>query len=126
MTTARYDLVVGSLDVSDRHVDDAVFPRYVRRVRERFFREHVGDTFQDYGRPVVHLELDFRSELFAGDRFDAVVRLLEVGDTSVTTEVELTSDGDTVATAETVQVVVDLESGRTVSVPEAWRAGLDA
>jgi len=122
MSGGEYDIVVGSLDLGDRHVDDDVFPQYVTEARERFIRERVGDAREGYGWPVVHLEVDFRAELFAGDRLTATVTVTDVGGTSFTTEVRLAREGEPVATATTVQVTQDLETGETVPVPETWRA----
>ena len=124
MTSGEYELVVGSLDLGDRHVDDNVFPRYVTEARERFLEDRLGEALEGYGWPVVHLEVDFHGELFAGDRVTASVSVADVGSTSFTTEVELTRDGDPVASATTVQVTQDLSDGETVPVPEEWRAGL--
>ena len=124
--TGEYELVVGSLEVGERHVDDDAFPQYARVARERFIEERVGEALEGYGWPVVHMEMDFHAELFAGDRVDATVEVTDVGTSSFTTEVELARDGDPVATARTVQVTQDLESGETVPVPDEWRAALEA
>ena len=126
MSGATYELVVGSLDLGERHVDDNVFPQYVTEARERFLEERLGAALEGYGWPVVHMELDFHAELFGGDRVDATVEVTDVGTTSFTTEVGLSRDGEPVATARTVQVTQDLESGESIPVPEAWRAELQA
>jgi acyl-CoA thioester hydrolase len=122
--TGEYELVVGSLDLGDRHVDDDVFPRYVTEARERFLRDRLGDALEGYGWPVVHLEVDFHAELFAGDRVTASVAVVDLGTTSFTTEVELRRDGEPVASATTIQVTQDLGTGETVPVPEGWREEL--
>lgn len=126
MSEATYELVVGSLDLGERHVDDNVFPQYVTEARERFLEERLGAALEGYGWPVVHMELDFHAELFEGDRVDATVEVTDLGTTSFTTVVELSRDGEPVATARTVQVTQDLESGETVPVPDEWRAELEA
>lgn len=126
MSGASYELVVGSLDLGARHVDDDVFPQYVTEARERFLEEHLGAALEGYGWPVVHMELDFHAELFGGDRVDATVEVTELGTTSFTTVVELSRDDEPVATARTVQVTQDLESGETIPVPEEWRTALEA
>jgi acyl-CoA thioesterase FadM len=122
----EYELVVGSLDVGGRHVDDDVFPQYVTEARGRFLRDRLGDALEGYGWPVVHVEVGFHAELFAGDRLTASVSVVDVGDTSFTTEAELSRAGEAVANATTVQVTQDLETGEMESVPKAWRASLDA
>jgi acyl-CoA thioester hydrolase len=123
MTDYEHELVVGSLDTGKRHVDDAVFSTYVRRVRESFLRETV-PTFEEYYRPAVRMEVDYHAELFAGDRVVGSVDVLSVGETSITTEVTLSTDEQRVATAKTVQVIVDPETEEPTPVPEDWRANL--
>ncbi|WP_178918023.1 thioesterase family protein [Natronomonas gomsonensis] len=123
MTDYEHELVVGSLDTGKRHVDDAVFSTYVRRVRESFLRETV-PTFEEYYRPVVRMEVEYHAELFAGDRVVGTVEVLDVGTTSITTEITLATDEETVATAKTIQVIVDPETDEPTPVPEEWRANL--
>ena len=125
MSSGEYELVVGSLEVGERHVDDDAFPQYARVARERFIEDRVGDALEGYGWPVVHMEMDFHAELFAGDRLTATVSVVDVGGTSFTTDVELARDGEPVASATTVQVTQDLETGETVRVPEEWRESLE-
>ncbi|MUV87967.1 hypothetical protein GJ631_15750 [Natronomonas sp. CBA1123] len=125
MTDYEHELVVGSLDTGKRHVDDAVFSTYVRRVRESFLRERVPtESFETYYRPAVRMEVDYHAELFAGDRVVGSVDVLSVGETSITTEVTLSTDEQRVATAKTVQVIVDPETEEPTPVPEDWRANL--
>jgi acyl-CoA thioester hydrolase len=121
-----YELAVGSLDAGQRHVHDAVFPKYVRRVRRRHIRERLGDAVEDYAWSVVHLEVEFHAELHAGDTVEASVEVAEVGTTSFTTDVTLSRDGTAVASARSVQVTQDLETGETVAVPDEWLAELEA
>lgn len=121
--TGEYELVVGSLDIDGGHVDNTVIPTYVSEVRERFLHETVPRA-TEYGKPVVRLELDYHAELFAGDRVSGIIDVLDVGTTSLTTEVRLTSAGEPVATARTVQVTTDPDTGEPISVPESWRAAL--
>ena len=123
MSGFEHELVVGSLDTGKRHVDDAVFSTYVRRVRESFLRETV-PTFEEYYPPAVRMEVDYHAELFAGDRVVGTVDVLSVGETSITTEVTLSTDEERVATAKTVQVIVDPETEEPTPVPEEWRASL--
>ena len=125
MSSGEYELVVGSLEVGERHVDDDAFPRYARVARERFIEDRVGDALEGYGWPVVHMEMDFHAELFAGDRLTATVSVADVGGSSFTTDVELARDGEPVASARTVQVTQDLETGETVRVPQEWRESLE-
>jgi acyl-CoA thioester hydrolase len=118
------EIVAGTEDARDSgHVDHAVFANYVARVREAFLRATV-PGFEHYERPVVTLELEYRAELFPGDRVTGTIEVAAVGETSLTTLVTLSQDGEPVATGRTVQVVVDPETGEPTRVPEDWRAVL--
>jgi acyl-CoA thioester hydrolase len=119
----QHELVAGSRDVDNEHVDNAVIPAYIAQVREAFFREAV-PRLEEYGRPVARLELDYHAELFAGDRIVGEARVCEIGTTSLTTEVTLRRDGEKAATGKTVQVILDSKSGEPIPVPEGWRAAL--
>ena len=119
----EHELVAGSRDAGGGHVNHTVFASYVARVHEVFLRE-TGPRFEAYDRPVARLELDYRAELFAGDRVTGTVEVGDIGPTSLTTEVTLTRDGTTAATGRTVQVLVDPDTGDPTPVPDGWRAAL--
>ncbi|MFT4883743.1 MAG: acyl-CoA thioester hydrolase [Natronomonas sp.] len=119
----KHELVAGSRDVGNDHVDNAVFPAYIAQAREQFLRETV-PRFEDYGRPVARLELDYHAELFAGDRIVGEIEVLDIGTTSLTTEVTLWRGDEKAATGKTIQVIVDPDAGEPTPVPEDWRAAL--
>ncbi len=119
------ELVAGTEDVDrgDDHVDHAVFADYAARVRESFLRATV-PRFDAYERPVVTLDLEYRQELFPGDRITGTIEVEAIGETSLTTVVTLSHGGAVVATGRTVQVLVDPDTGDTVRVPDDWRAAI--
>jgi acyl-CoA thioester hydrolase len=119
----QHELVAGSRDAGNGHVDNVVFPAYIAQVREAFLRETV-PRFEEYGRPVARLELDYHTELFAGDRIVGEIEVLDIGTTSLTTEVTLWRGDEKAATGKTVQVIVDPEADEPTPVPEDWRAAL--
>jgi acyl-CoA thioester hydrolase len=123
VTGFTHELVAGSRDVGDGHVDHAVFPAYVGRVRAAFLHETVPDL-ETYDRPVARLKLDYHAEVFAGERLVGEAAVCSVGESSLTTKVTLRRGEETVATAKTVQVVVDPETDEPTSVPESWRDAL--
>lgn len=121
----EYELVAGTLDMGPRHIDNTAFPDYVAEVRKRFLRDTV-PTFEEYHRPVVHLELDFHAELYEGDRVYGDVEVLDIGTTSFTTEVTLSTETEVVATAKSIQVTLDTETKEPTPVPDGWREALEA
>jgi acyl-CoA thioester hydrolase len=106
------------------HVNNAVYATYCETARARFLREAVGETFSEPNQVVARLELDFEAPLAGADRVRVGVCVREVGESSVRLGYELRDDGRTVATGETVQVLVDPETGEPRPVPEAWRDAL--
>jgi acyl-CoA thioester hydrolase len=122
-TNFQHELVAGSRDAGNGHVDNAVFPAYIAKVRETFLRETV-PRIEEYGRPVARLELDYHAELFAGDRIVGEIEVVDIGTTSLTTEVTLWHDEEKAATGKTIQVIVDPDAGEPTPVPDDWRAAL--
>jgi len=105
------------------HVNNAVYVTYCETARVAFLRELFDRTFDDleHGFVVAHVEVDYRRPI--GDVESVAVRVAvdHVGTTSFTTSYELLVDDETVATAETVQVVVDPDTRETRPVPDEWR-----
>lgn len=122
--TGTYELVVGTRDADGGHVDNTIVPTYVGDARRHFLKETV-DFEPGYGIPVVHLEMDFRKELFPGDRIVATTAVRDVGSTSFTTETELWVRGELATTATTVQVVTDPDTGDPTTVPASWREAFE-
>jgi len=108
------------------HVNNAVYATYCETARARFLREAVGETFAEPNQVVAHLELDFEAPLAHADadRVRVGVCVREIGGSSVRLGYELRDGHRTVATAETVQVLVDPETGAPRPVPDEWRDAL--
>jgi len=119
---AALEFVAGTEDADGGHVDHAVFANDVVRAREAFLRDTV-PRFAGYERPVVLPKLTHEDVLFTGDRVTGTIEVRAIGDTSLTTLVAVTHDGETVATGPTVQVILDPAAGDPTPVPD-WRVAL--
>jgi acyl-CoA thioester hydrolase len=105
------------------HVNNAVFLTYLEEARIAYlqrFDAEVEDMI------LARVEIDFRAPLRSGDEIEIGIRPASVGTKSFELEYEVRS-GDTVAaTAKTVIVSYDYETGRSVDVPDTWREALAA
>ena len=74
----------------------------------------------NFGRIVFAPLLDPFMRAFGVGEATVAVGITDFGRTSFTMGYELRYEGESVATAETVQVAVD-EDGRPIDVPDSWR-----
>ncbi|GGL57172.1 acyl-CoA thioesterase [Halocalculus aciditolerans] len=105
-------------------VNNAVYVTFLEEARTRFLRDELGVVVESTDQVLAHLDMDFERPIHGQDGVSAGVRVESVGSSSYTLSYELRWQGDVVATAETVQVVVD-DDGRPRDVPEPWRDALD-
>ena len=103
------------------HVNNAVYATYLEQAREAFFRDVIGESLVDADTVLASLELEYARPIEADQRVAVGLRVPTLGDSSLPMEYELSADGERVATARTVQVVVDRTSGRSRPIPSGWR-----
>jgi acyl-CoA thioester hydrolase len=73
---------------------------------------------------VAEATIRFLSPLRFDDEFETLLTVTALGDSSMTLEIVLIRDDETVAEAELAQVFIDLESSDKVAIPEDVRAAL--
>ncbi|WP_247000215.1 acyl-CoA thioesterase [Halosolutus gelatinilyticus] len=108
------------------HVNNAVYATYLEQARERFFIDVVGVSLADAATVLANLEIDYARPIEAGQDVSVALRVPELGDSSVPMAYEIRADGQRAATARTVQVIVDRETGRSAPIPAAWRSRIEA
>ncbi len=119
----------GDLDTLG-HVNNVPYVRYLEEGRGHYFDEVVGVPFETIDTVVAELQVEFRSEITRGQDVEVAVRVPELGTSSIPMEYEIrATDPDTAettvaATAETVQVNTDRETGEAVPIPDAWRGAI--
>jgi acyl-CoA thioester hydrolase len=102
------------------HVNHAVYVSYLELTRVRYMRELLGAGVEDLDAVVAHLELDYRKPITIEELVTVALRVTDLGQSSITMQYEIRSDGDIAATAETVMVRVDGD-GDAMPMPESWR-----
>ena len=106
------------------HVNNAVYATYLEEARIGYLKEVFEVDTQELGAVIAHLEIDYRQPVTDDTHVTVAVRTLEPGNSSVPMEYEIRTDGEVVATAETVMVAIDYETGETRRLPDEWRERL--
>jgi acyl-CoA thioester hydrolase len=73
---------------------------------------------------VAEARILYRSALRFDEEFEVQAQIERLGETSMTTEILLSRDGDAVAEGELRHVFIESGGGSTASIPEPIRAGL--
>jgi 4-hydroxybenzoyl-CoA thioesterase len=102
---------------------------YFHVAMEEFFAARCGISYQELmaterlGFPTVKVEAEFRTPLVYGDEAEVEVCVSRVGKSSATFEytVRRASDGVLCARASNVQVAMNLDERRAVSIPDKYR-----
>ena len=101
------------------HVNNAVYSTYLEEARIG-----VLGGLSDF--ILARVEIDFRSELRAGEEVEIGTRCPRIGTKSFELEHELRANGRVVASARSVLVAYSYERGESVSVPDELRRRLTA
>ena len=99
------------------HVNNAVYSTYLEEARIGV----LGDLIDFI---LARVEIDFRSELRAGEDVEVRTRCSRIGTKSFDLEHEIAADGRVVAEAKSVLVSYDYELGESVPVPDELRERL--
>ena len=106
------------------HVNNAVYATYLEEARISYFRDVLGEALVDRSMVVANLEIDFLAPV-TSESVVVGAEVTNIGTKSFTLEYAIET-GDTIAaTATTVQVHIDPETGVPKSVPDDWRTAFD-
>ncbi|MCJ7747529.1 MAG: acyl-CoA thioesterase [Desulfobacterales bacterium] len=109
------------------------FLHYFHLAMEEFFAGELGMDYADVlhksnlSFPTVHLECDFRRRLRYGDRIDIEVKVIHIGQTSITWGYKgyrAGDEGGIVVEGSNVTVCVKTDSFEKIDIPEWLRQGL--
>ena len=106
------------------HVNNATYASYLEQARARYFQQVVGVALADVDTVLARLEIDFERPIEWGEAVEVAIEVDSLGRSSIPMAYEVTADGERAATAETVQVLVDRESGRSRELPEDLREAI--
>ncbi|MDA0239491.1 MAG: thioesterase family protein [Proteobacteria bacterium] len=120
------------------HTDPAgfvFFPRYfemLQAVTEDWFTHRLGIKFADLimiervGQPTAHTECDFVKPCRLGETLDIALILEQVGNSSMKLHYIGTVEGEVRVRARSVQVMVDMDTGKPVPFSDTLRTQLEA
>ena len=111
------------------HVNNAVYFTYLEQARVHYMRE-VGLGFRsldDVGMILAEATCTFHSPLSLGEQVTIWTRVCELRNSSFVFEYRMEGkDARLAATARSVQVCYDYEAGRSLPIPDSWRAAITA
>jgi len=109
------------------HVNNAVYLTYLEQARVHYLRE-TGLGFQsieDIGMILAEVTCTYLSPLSLGEQVTVRVRVSELRNSSFIFEYRIEGeDGRLAATARSVQVCYDYQAGRSLPIPDRWRAAI--
>lgn len=106
------------------HVNNATYVTYMEEARAKYFRDELGVSADELSMVVAHLEVDFRRSVQYADEVEVAVSVTDVGESSFTMAYEVRDDEGVAVEGETVQVVLDPETGASQRVPDEWRESI--
>ncbi|WP_049925387.1 acyl-CoA thioesterase [Halopiger goleimassiliensis] len=108
------------------HVNNAVYATYLEEAREAYFADVLGVSLTDVETVLVSLSIEYDRPIEADENVTIALEVSELGTSSVPMTYEVRADGETAATARTVQVLVDPETGDSRPLPSEWRSRIES
>lgn len=112
------------------HVNNAMYFTYMEQARFEYMVAaglwQPGQDFLSVGTIVAEAACAYKRPILLGQTVDVAVRTSKIGNKSSILEYRLTVDGEEMATGRTVQVAYDYRAGRSVPIPDEWRAKVRA
>ncbi|MFB6310347.1 MAG: acyl-CoA thioesterase [Salinirussus sp.] len=104
-----------------RHVDHVEYVAYMQEARMAYLEEKFDMTARGLEVIVVHVEVDYESEIDLGDDVTVGVECTDPGSSSFRAVYEIRADGELAATGETVQLAADADTVEPIELPDDWR-----
>jgi acyl-CoA thioester hydrolase len=103
------------------HVNNAVYATYLEQARIKYYESILDISLGEVDTVIVHLEIDYIKSLQLGNTVHISLIVSSIGTSSVTMDYVLTNGSEKVATAKTVQVLLDGKTGTSTPIPQTWR-----
>ncbi|NEU58655.1 thioesterase family protein [Halorussus sp. MSC15.2] len=103
------------------HVNNAVYATYLEQARADYYADVVGVPLPEADTVLVNLSIAYQRPITADETVTVALGVGDLGESSVPMEYEIRTGDGVAATAETVQVVFDRETGESRSIPKEWR-----
>lgn len=128
--TAEISVRFGDLDTLG-HVNNVPYVQYLEEARGRYFDDVVGVPFEIIDTVVAELHIEYLNEITRDQTVEVAVRVAELGRSSMTIKYEIratdpeTGETTVAATAETVQVNTDSDTGNAAPIPDSWGRAIE-
>ena len=123
--TADVDVRFQDLDMMG-HLNNAVYATYFEEARTAYLQEVLDVPLREINSVLASIEMDFRRPVEPDHDVTVALRVPEIGNSSLPMEYELRADDAVAVTGQTVQVIVDPETGSSRRIPDAWREQIRA
>lgn len=107
------------------HVNNATYATYLEEARDAYFQDRFGESLVDIDTVLATLEIDYERPIEADADVTVELTIDELGTASIPITYEIHADGTRAATASTVQVVIDRETGDSRPIPDEWRTRIE-
>ncbi|QIB74687.1 acyl-CoA thioesterase [Halogeometricum borinquense] len=107
------------------HVNNAVYATYCEQARIDYFRDVLKVEGSDVNTVLANVEINYRKPIEGLGELTIALGVSEVGNTSFEMEYELSFEDEVVATASSVQVVIDPETKEPAPIPNEWRERIE-
>jgi acyl-CoA thioester hydrolase len=122
----RFRVALSDVDML-RHVNNAAYVRWLETIRSEYFAEVLlGEIASKEGIIMAKLSIDYVMPLQYRERVAVGCKVSRVGSKSFDFTYEVWSEDRNARSAHAVTTVVTMnyETGKTIPVPEAWRAAI--
>lgn len=103
------------------HVNNAVYATYVEQARTEYFHRILDVGLDAVPTVLARLELSYERPVRLEQSVTVTIDVPEIGRSSLPMEYEIHADGERAATATSVQVFIDPETGESSPIPERFR-----
>lgn len=103
------------------HVSHTVYLDYMQQSRLEFSEEILSLGESAYDTVVAHVEIDYEDEVTQDDDVTVEARIADIGSSSFTMTYAILADGTRAAVGESVQVLIEEETGEAMEIPPEWR-----
>ncbi|RYJ13968.1 acyl-CoA thioesterase [Halogeometricum borinquense] len=107
------------------HVNNAVYATYCEQARIDYFQDVLKVEGSDVNTVLANVEINYRKPIEGLGELTIALGVSEVGNTSFEMEYELSFEDEVVATASSVQVVIDPETKEPAPIPNEWRERIE-
>lgn len=118
--TTELDVRFRDLDAMG-HVNNAVYATYLEQARADYYADVIDVSLSAVDTVLASLSIAYQRPVTAEETVTVAFGVGDLGESSIPMEYEVRTENGVAATAETVQIVFDRETGESRSIPQEWR-----